>query len=78
MIKYSIRYGLRINFDPVVHRKIVFKVPIKNRLQKHEISSLNKSIKVECLMMPAYVLKMYIKMTFENMMPAKTVILCLL
>jgi hypothetical protein len=74
-MKYKIRKGLMMNSLPVTHSQIMFALPAKNNVQKHEISSLKRSINVECLIIPAYVLKIYINMTFENISPANTTIL---
>ena len=66
-----------MNSFPVDHSHIIFAVPTRNKVQKHEINSLKRSIKVECLIMPAYVLKMYINITFENITPANITIFSL-
>jgi len=77
IMKYNMRKGLIINSFPVIHSQMMFALPTRNRVQKQEIKSLKRSIKVECLIIPAYVLKIYINMTFENISPANTTILSL-
>jgi hypothetical protein len=76
-MKYRIRKGLIINSFPVTHSQMILALPTKNKVQKHEMRSLKRSIKVECLIIPAYVLKIYINMTFENITPANIIILSL-
>jgi hypothetical protein len=75
MMKYRTRYGVNINFPPVIQKYMMFIALTTNIVQKQDTNNLNRSIKVECLIIPAYVLKIYMKIVFTRIIETKTTLL---